>query len=261
MGFPRKRELISVSNLKKTSHLLLRIAGDMRLIGLTGGIATGKTSVRKLFQEQFKVAVIDADVIARQVVEPGTPGYRRIVKQFGDGILLPAQGQSAPQIDRAKLGALVFHDEEKRRQLNAITHAQIRKQMLKEILYYFITGEPAVLLDIPLLYETKLDRFCSKVVVVYVPPELQLERLRGRNPELFDTDEGEKRIASQMSIEEKKSRTPIIIDNSGSLADTQLQVREIYQKEFPHSRIFTLRNSLLFGFLMLSSFLWYTFQK
>ena len=105
-----------------------------------------------------------------------------------------------------------------------------------------------MLLDIPLLYESKLDRFCSKCIVVYVPPEIQLARLHTRNPEL--KEEAERRIASQMSVDEKRKRTVLVIDNSGSIEDTKTQVHEMYLTQFPHSFLFTLRNCLSFAFLI-----------
>merc|ERR1712000_515024 len=139
-----------------------------------GGISTGKSTVRKMF-ESHNVPVIDADVIAREVVEPGTPSYSKIINIFGTDVLSdPVDG--IRHLDRAKLGSIIFNDVSKRKQLNSITHAAVRKRMMQLLAYYFITGEPVVLLDIPLLYETGMDKMCSKVIVVYVPRDIQLER-------------------------------------------------------------------------------------
>ena len=226
----------------------------MKVIGLTGGIATGKTTVRKMF-ERFGVPCIDADILAREVVEPGTSAYKKIVASFGEEILQPASG--VRPIDRAKLGSVIFDNAEKRKILNKITHTAVRNRMIQLMAYYFIVGEPSVLLDIPLLYETGMDKMCSKVIVIYVPPELQLARLHERNPLLGD--EAEKRIASQMSTNEKRKRTPYVIDNSGTLEETEQQVAKMFRSEFPQSRVFTLRNYILLGCsLVLAGLAYYT---
>ncbi|CAF93146.1 unnamed protein product [Tetraodon nigroviridis] len=134
----------------------------MFLVGLTGGIASGKSSVSSMLRE-LGCPIIDADVVARKVVEPDTPAYSRIVHHFGPEILL-----ENGEIDRQKLGHLIFASVEKRKLLNSITHSEIQKEMLKEILFYFIRGYRYVVLDVPLLFETRrLTKFLNHTVVVY----------------------------------------------------------------------------------------------
>lgn len=230
-------------------HFFSASATTMKVFGLTGGIATGKSTVRQMFEDQG-VPCIDADVLAREVVEPGTSGFNKIRHHFGDEIL-QTDANGVQVIDRAKLGRIIFEDHDKRKTLNSITHKEVRNKMIQLLLYYFVKGEPSVILDVPLLYETGMDKLCHKVIVIYVPPEIQLKRLHERNPDLGE--EAEKRIASQMSTEEKKKRTPHVIDNSGSLEDTKKQVDEMFHLHFPKSRIFILRNYIIGSAIVLGA--------
>ncbi|XP_044245126.1 dephospho-CoA kinase domain-containing protein isoform X2 [Ursus arctos] len=145
----------------------------MFLVGLTGGIASGKSSVIQVFQ-QLGCAVIDVDVIARHVVQPGYPAHRRIVEAFGTEVLL-----ENGDINRKVLGDLIFNQPDRRHLLNTITHPEIRKEMMKETFKYFLRGYRYVILDIPLLFETKqLLKYMAHTVVVYW---MALRRLvRGR---------------------------------------------------------------------------------
>ncbi|XP_070939394.1 dephospho-CoA kinase domain-containing protein isoform X2 [Macaca nemestrina] len=134
----------------------------MFLVGLTGGIASGKSSVIQVFQ-QLGCAVIDVDVMARHVVQPGYPAHRRIVEAFGTEVLL-----ENGDINRKVLGDLIFNQPDRRQLLNAITHPEIRKEMMKETFKYFLRGYRYVILDIPLLFETKkLLKYMKHTVVVY----------------------------------------------------------------------------------------------
>ncbi|XP_073876008.1 dephospho-CoA kinase domain-containing protein isoform X2 [Macaca fascicularis] len=136
----------------------------MFLVGLTGGIASGKSSVIQVFQ-QLGCAVIDVDVMARHVVQPGYPAHRRIVEAFGTEVLL-----ENGDINRKVLGDLIFNQPDRRQLLNAITHPEIRKEMMKETFKYFLRGYRYVILDIPLLFETKkLLKYMKHTVVVYCP--------------------------------------------------------------------------------------------
>jgi len=130
-------------------------------VGLTGGIATGKSTVSKLLQAK-KVPIVDADLIAREVVAPGTPGLQRIVKTFGDDILL-----SDGSLDRKKLGDIVFNDEEKRKKLNAIVHPAVRWGMFRRVLKLWSNSEKFCVLDVPLLIESGIWKWVGTVVVVY----------------------------------------------------------------------------------------------
>lgn len=131
------------------------------VVGLTGGIATGKSTVSTLLKS-YNIPVIDADVIARDVVLPGTPALAKIAKTFGQDVLRPDG-----YLDRPKLGSIVFSDESKRKQLNAIVHPAVRWKMFTEVLRYWWKGEKMCVLDIPLLVESALWKFVGVVVVVY----------------------------------------------------------------------------------------------
>jgi dephospho-CoA kinase len=132
------------------------------VIGLTGGIATGKSTVSKLLSHTHHIQVVDADVLARQVVAPGTPALSRIVSTFGPSVLLPDD-----TLDRKKLGTIVFNDEAKRRQLNAIVHPSVKRAMIKAVLACWFRGEKFCVLDVPLLVESSLWKWVGRVVVVY----------------------------------------------------------------------------------------------
>jgi dephospho-CoA kinase len=146
----------------------------MKIIGLTGGIATGKSSVSRHLRA-LGIAVIDCDVLARRVVEPGRPALRALVKEFGEEILLPKEsGRVTMVLDRAKLGQLIFQDPKKRARVNAITHPAIRREILAGIVDAWIRGEEMVVVDAPLLIESGLHRFMTEVVVVYWYLEIYL---------------------------------------------------------------------------------------
>src|SRR5699024_4786315 len=145
------------------------------VIGLTGSIASGKSTIAHRIAT-YGIKIIDADQIAREVVEIGEPAYDKIVDTFGHSILHADQS-----IDRAKLGDIIFNDKEQRKALNAIVHPAIRKEMLHQRDLSVNAGEKAVILDIPLLFESKLTHFVEKILVVSVEPAIQIERLMERN--------------------------------------------------------------------------------
>ncbi len=164
-------------------------------IGLTGGIASGKSTVSAMMRE-LGLPVIDADEAARAVVRPGEDAYRQIVAAFGPGIL-----QTNGEIDRAKLGAIVFNNEEERKKLNAIVHPAVRQKMLAEKEALVRSGAKTVVLDIPLLFESGLTSWVDKVLVVYVDDDIQLRRLMERNG--FTEEEARARIRAQWPLAEK----------------------------------------------------------
>lgn len=166
------------------------------VIGLTGGIASGKSTVANMLIEKG-ITVIDADIIAKQAVEKGMPAHRQIIDEFGEDILLPNG-----DIDRKKLGALVFTNEQKRLALNAIVHPAVRQEMLNRRDKAIANREAFVVLDIPLLFESKLESLVDKIIVVSVTEELQLERLMKRNQ--LTEEEAVSRIRAQMPLEEKQ---------------------------------------------------------
>ncbi|MEJ3732473.1 dephospho-CoA kinase [Bacillus velezensis] len=189
------------------------------VIGLTGGIASGKSTVARMLIDK-KITVIDADVIAKQAVEKGMPAYGQIVEAFRKDILL-----ENGDIDRKKLGSIVFTDEQKRLKLNQIVHPAVRAEMLKQRDEAVARKEQFVVLDIPLLYESGLDYLVGKVLVVTVPADIQLKRLMERNS--LTEEEAMSRITSQMPLADKTKKADAVIDNSGSLEYTKHQLEEV----------------------------------
>ncbi|KAJ0016070.1 hypothetical protein NQD34_014360 [Periophthalmus magnuspinnatus] len=195
----------------------------MFLVGLTGGIASGKSTVSSMLRE-LGCPIIDADVVARKVVEQNTPAYHRIVYHFGSEVLL-----ENGEIDRQKLGQLIFSNAEKRKLLNSITHPEIHKAMLKQILFYFLRGYRYVVLDVALLFETRrLTQFLNHTVVVYCDPATQLLRLMQRDG--LTQEQAEQRVAAQMPLNEKRGLANHVIENSGSREDTHRQVLKLHTK-------------------------------
>lgn len=191
------------------------------VLGITGGIASGKSTVVTLFKEQG-FPVVDGDIVAREVVEPDTEGLQALKKVFGSEII-----KENGVLDRKRLGTIVFQDEEQRNLLNRTLDSFIRKEITKQ------TEEakrisPLVIVDIPLLYEGKYEAMMNQVAVVYVTPEIQLQRLMMRND--FSEKEALKRINSQLSLEEKRKRADVIIDNCSSKETTQRQVLDWLKK-------------------------------
>ena len=191
----------------------------MKLIGLTGGAGSGKSTVSAMLKE-LGAAVIDADDAAHAVYEPGSPGFEAVVREFGPKIVRDGH------IDRTRLGELVFHDDDARRRLNAIVHPLVRDWMAARTVEAAEAGAGVVVQDVPLLYENGLARLYSTVVLVYVPAPLQVKRLvegRGLSPE-----RARAMIAAQMPIEEKRKLAPHVIDNAGSREATRLQVDRVW---------------------------------
>ena len=188
----------------------------MRLIGLTGGIATGKTTVNRMLAARG-AAVIDADVLAREAVRPGEPTLERVVEHFGAGIL-HADGS----LDRARLGAIVFADPTARRDLEAITHPRILELMQERIAAAMAGDAPLVVVDIPLLFENGRETLFEGVLLVYAPADVQVRRLHERNQ--LDETAALQRLSAQLPIDEKRARATWVIDNSGSPDATQREV-------------------------------------
>ncbi|KAF9022203.1 CoaE-domain-containing protein [Hymenopellis radicata] len=188
----------------------------MYVVGLTGGIATGKSTVSSILREKG-VPIVDADVIARRVVEPGSKGLKKIVAFFGDQVLLPDGS-----LDRKQLGSIIFNDDVKRRKLNGILHPAIRRTMLWEVVKYWLKGNKYCVLDVPLLIEGPLWKLVAQVAVVHCPEDVQLERLMRRDGST--REEASSRLLSQLSITEKVKYADIAIDNSGSREDLKNQV-------------------------------------
>ena len=192
------------------------------IIGLTGGIASGKSTVSNMIKE-IEIPVVDADVIAREVVQKGEEAYEQIVHYFGTEIL-----NVDASLDRKKLGAIVFNNEEKRLALNEIVHPAIRKKMLEKIEFYKQAGQKTIVLDIPLLFESKLTYMVDKIILVYVDQEIQKDRLKKRDQ--FSDEEAKARIASQMPLTEKIDFADEIIHNHGLKEETKQQLMAILKK-------------------------------
>jgi dephospho-CoA kinase len=190
--------------------------------GLTGGIGSGKSEVSKRLAAHGAV-IIDADVAARAVVAPGTPGLARVADAFGAEVLGPDGA-----LDRERLGAIVFRDPASRATLNAIVHPLVGQWMraAERAAVDAADGDAIVVHDVPLLAENGRGRDFDLVIVVDVPPELQLERLvtqRGMTP-----DQARARMAAQASREQRLAVADIVIDNSGSLADLDRRVSDVW---------------------------------
>ncbi|KAF2754032.1 CoaE-domain-containing protein [Pseudovirgaria hyperparasitica] len=195
----------------------------MLLLGLTGSIATGKSTVSSLLSSApYNLPIIDADLLARKVVEPGTPGYASILKHFGPSTpdLLEAPnnsngGENGPSgkgrpLNRPALGKRVFGTSEEaqrlRKVLGGIVHPAVRREMYKELLSAYLRGCWAVVLDVPLLFESGWERYCGCILVVAVrDPAIQMKRLRDRDPHL-SAEDAENRVVSQGDVREKAER-------------------------------------------------------
>ena len=191
------------------------------LVGLTGGIASGKSAVSRQLVE-LGCRLVDADVLAREVVEPETPAWQAIVDAFGPDIV-----GGDGRLDRKRLGALVFADPARRKTLEAITHPAItaRRQAILDA-WAAERFDGIVVLDIPLLVEVGAVASVDRVVLVYAEPAAQLERLKRR--EGFDPAEAARRIGSQMPLGEKVRHAHYVVDNSGSPDETAAQVRAVH---------------------------------
>jgi dephospho-CoA kinase len=187
------------------------------MIGLTGGIGSGKSTVAALLGAKGAV-VVDADVIARQVVEPGSPVLDLLVERFGADIV-----DSDGRLDRARLAERAFVDEESRKGLEAITHPAIGEEFLRQVA---AAPEGAVVVhDVPLLVESKHPALYGGVIVVEAPRDVRLSRLEARG---IPTDDAARRMAQQATDEQRRAIATWVLDNSGALAELAAQVDEIW---------------------------------
>jgi dephospho-CoA kinase len=191
----------------------------VKLIGLTGGVGSGKSTVATMLRDLGAV-VVDADEATHAVYEPGTPGFEAVIREFGDYYIRDGR------IDRQRLGELVFKDAASRRRLNAIVHPLVREWMAARTVEAAELGAEVVVQDVPLLFENGLERLYSSVILVYVPEEMQVERLvNGRG---FTPERARAVVATQVPIEEKRRRAHHVIDNSGTVEQTRAQVEELW---------------------------------
>ncbi|MFB4162988.1 dephospho-CoA kinase [Alteribacillus sp. JSM 102045] len=192
------------------------------IIGLTGGIASGKSLIAAQF-EKYGIPVIDADKIAREVVEPGEAAYEKVVEQFGIEIL-----EKDGTIARKKLGRAIFGDTIKRQTLNQIIHPAIRQRMLEKKNQYEQEGYSNLVFDLPLLIENNLQFMVDKVLLVYVDAAVQKNRLMERDQ--AGEEDAKNRIASQMPLEEKKAYADAVIDNNQSRQQSLAQLENILKE-------------------------------
>ena len=193
----------------------------MRVVGLTGGIASGKSTVSAMFRE-LGAQVIDADQVAREVVEPGTPALEEIARRF------PGVVDAAGRLDRTALGARVFSDATERRALEAIVHPRIRDEVARRTEALARVGVQVVLYDAALLIENGLDRGMDGVILVSAPEAVQRARLAARDG--LDDAAISARLAAQLPLAAKRAHATWVVDNGGSLDETRAQVRRVWEE-------------------------------
>ena len=184
----------------------------MKVIGLTGGIASGKSAVTSILKKRFNFVVIDADQLARQAVAVGSPGLKKIVNFFGEDILT-----EAGELNRFKLGEIIANDELARKKLNAIVHPEVQKLYDCEINFYKNKGMPMIFYDCPLLFEVNLQNTVDETILVVADKEIRIRRIMERDG--LNREQAQKRIDMQMSDEAKIRLADVVIENNGSLDD------------------------------------------
>ena len=194
----------------------------MLKIGLTGGIASGKSTVLDFFKKK-NVPYIDADVVAREVVDLGTPGLAAIRELFGDTVIL-----DDGRLNREALGSIVFHNEEKRQLLNSCLKIHIRNRIMELTSQYEQGNTPILIYDIPLLIEGEWYIMMDEVWLVYVNETTQIERLMSRNG--YTREDALARINSQMRLDDKRAYADIIVDNNGTPHDLTVQLNTIWNE-------------------------------
>ena len=190
------------------------------IIGLTGGIASGKSTISLLLKD-LGAYIIDADIVARNVVEKGEKAYNEIVKYFGHSIL-----QLGGEIDRKKLGDIVFSDDRQLKKLNAITHPEIIKRIIRQADEYKAKGAKVIVIDAAVLIESGLYKYCDVIWLVLVEKRHQIHRLMERDN--ISYRDALKRIDSQYSSEKKIPYADVVIDNNKPIEDVEKQVKKLW---------------------------------
>lgn len=191
-------------------------------LGLTGGIATGKTTADDYFRKR-KIPIIDADMVAHQLMQKGRKSYTAIVNNFGNSILDDHQ-----EIDRKKLGQIVFTDPQQLARLNKITHPIIRQEIISQMDQFQKCGTKLVILDVPLLFESNYQKLCNSVLVVTTSPELQLQRLQARNN--LNKSAAMRRIDSQMDLSKKEAMADFVVQNNTTINDLEEKLARVLDK-------------------------------
>ncbi|MFV0635984.1 dephospho-CoA kinase [Mitsuokella sp. WILCCON 0060] len=200
----------------------------MKRIGLTGGIASGKSTAAAILRE-LGARVLDADAVAHELTASGQPLYEAYVRHFG-----PEAVFRDGRLDRRAIGRLVFSSPAEKRWLNETSHPLIRRALQEQMAQAEAEGLPAVVLDIPLLFESGWQNHLDEVWLVYVPENVQLTRLMARNG--YGRTEAMNRIKAQLSIEEKRKRADIVIDNTGNTAELRQQLVKLWQQSAGEKR-------------------------
>jgi dephospho-CoA kinase len=192
------------------------------LIGLTGGIASGKTTVAKILA-RLGAAIVDADTLAREVVEPDCDAWKKIIETFGAEVL-----QADRTLDRQKLRSTIFNDPAARKQLESIIHPRVRALAEERIAQHAAAGYEIIVYEVPLLFEGKLHEWLRPVVLVACDAAVQRRRLEQRDH--LSPEAAQKHIDAQMSLEEKRRLADYVIENDGDMADLERQVRAVIEK-------------------------------
>ncbi len=194
----------------------------MKLVGLTGGIASGKTTVAKIMK-RLGAAIVDADALSREVVEPGRDAWKAIVDTFGAEVLRPDQ-----TLDRQKLRAVIFNNSTARKKLESIIHPRVRALAEERINQQAAAGYEIVVYEVPLLFEGNLHEWLRPVVLVACDADVQRQRLQQRDR--LTPEEAQKHIDAQMSLEEKRRLADYVIENDGDLESLERQVEVVLKR-------------------------------
>jgi dephospho-CoA kinase len=193
----------------------------VKLVGLTGGIASGKSTVAEILKRQG-AAIINADVLAREVVEPDRQAWTEIVNTFGTAVLQPDRA-----LDRQKLRAIIFDDPDARKKLESIIHPQVRALAEQRIREHAAAGYAVIVYEVPLLFEGNLQEWLRPVILVACDVDTQRKRLQSRDN--LSAVQAQKHIGAQMSLEEKRRLADYVIENNGSLEDLERQVQAVLE--------------------------------
>ena len=196
----------------------------MRVIGLTGGIASGKSTVSKSLRDDYGAVILDADEVAKEIAEPGEPLWTAFVERYGKACVMCEDGT----LNRPAIAEIVFHDTKERNWMDRTAHPLIKQRLLDQLTTCKAERRELVVLDVPLLFEAGWERIPDEIWVVFVNQKTQLERLMQRNS--LSELSARERIASQMPIEEKICRANVVIDNNGTFEETAIQVRNALLK-------------------------------
>ncbi|EGG11732.1 uncharacterized protein MELLADRAFT_33140, partial [Melampsora larici-populina 98AG31] len=225
------------------------------VIGLTGGIASGKSTVSSILKSN-KIPIIDLDLISRQVVEPGTKSLQQIQSHFSH---IPNIINSNGTLNREKLGSIIFANPTERKWLDKTLHPKIRRLMLFQICKLWLMGSKVCVIDSPLLIETGMWKFCGKVILVYCSEEIQLERLMSRNQ--LDKPTAQQKIQSQLPLKSKLIYSDYILNNDHDLIQLESKVKDLIQNlNQSHSKLLWILNWFCFPFTFLNGFLTLLFR-